>query len=99
MAAYLVALVDEVLDGPGLQEYAGGAAALMAKFGGKYVCASFAPEAAEGQDKPAAAAIAEFPSMDELRSFWNSPEYEPLRQRRHESAKVRIIFAEGAPGA
>ena len=94
-----MALVDEVLDGAGLQEYAAGAAALMSKFGGKYVCTSFAPEAAEGKDRPAATAIAEFPSMDELRSFWNAPEYQPLRQRRQESAKVRIIFAEGTPGA
>ena len=47
MPAYLVALVEEVVDQAGLQQYAGGAAELMARFGGHYVFASFGPQALE----------------------------------------------------
>lgn len=97
MAAFLIALVDEVFDGPGIQDYAGKAGALMANYGGRYICASFTPEAIEGGDKPAVVAIAEFASMEDLRAFWASKEYKPLREQRHRAARVRVIFADAAP--
>ena len=97
MAAYLVAHVDEVLDPAGLQQYAGGAAALMARFGGKYLFASFGPQALEGDNAPQAIAVSQFPDAAAIRAFLSAPEYEPLRQLRHRSARVRLLLAEAAP--
>jgi uncharacterized protein (DUF1330 family) len=98
MPAYLVAQVDEVRDPAGMQEYVVGAAALMAKFGGRYLVAAFGPEALEGPPPPLAIAVAEFPSIEQLRAFWSAPAYAPLRELRHRSAVVRLLMSD-APTA
>ena len=97
MAAYLVAYVEQVLDQEGLQRYAGGAAELMARFGGRYLFASFGPRPLEGDHAPQVLAVSEFPDARSIQAFWDSPDYEPLRQLRHRSARVRILLAEAAP--
>ena len=100
MPAYVVALVEEVIDPTGLQQYAGGAAQLMAQFGGRYLFASFSVQALEGAgSSPQVIAISEFPDVGKIQAFWNAPEYEPLRQLRHKSARVRIYTADAPPAA
>lgn len=101
MPAYLIAQPEEIFDQAGLQEYINGVIPLMARFGGRYIITSFAVDRLEGDSHAIAAAVAEFPSIDQLRAFWNSPEYVPLKQLRRRSIKARIIAAdvpaEGAP--
>ena len=100
MPAHLVALVDEVIDPAGLQQYAGGAAELMARFGGRYLFASFGPRSLEGGGAvPQAIAVAEFPDADRIQAFWHAPEYVPLRELRQRSARVRIYVADAPPAA
>jgi uncharacterized protein (DUF1330 family) len=99
MPTYLVAIVEEVTDPEGLQRYAGGAAELMARFGGRYLFASFGPRTLEGGPPPQAIAVAEFPDAAGIEAFWNAPEYVPLRDLRHRSARVRIYAADAPPGA
>ena len=99
MPAYIVALVDEVRDPAGLQQYAGAAAQLMARFGGRYLFASFGPQALEGDAAPQAIAVSEFPDASRIQAFWRAPEYDPLRELRQRSARVRIYLADAPPSA
>src|SRR5688572_13412054 len=100
MPAYLVALVEEIIDPAGLQQYAGGAAQLMARFDGRYLFASFGVQVLEGGGPaPQVIAVSEFPNVGKIHEFWNAPEYEPLRELRHRSAKVRIYTADVPPTA
>ena len=99
MPAYIVALVDEVLDPSGLQQYAGGAAALMERFGGRYLVASFSPQTLEGGAAPQVIAVAEFPDAAQVQAFWRAPEYVPLRELRQRSARVHIFLADAPPAS
>ena len=100
MPAYIVALVEEVIDPAGLQQYAGGAAELMARFGGRYLFASFGPQPLEAAGvPPQVIAVSEFPDAGQIHSFWRSAEYTPLRELRQRSARVRIYLADAPPGA
>ena len=97
MPAHLVALVDEVLDPAGLQQYAGAVSELMSRFGGRYLFASFGPRVLEGSGPLQAVAVAEFPDADRIHAFWSAPEYVPLRELRQRSARVRIYLADAPP--
>lgn len=99
MPAYLIALPEEIHDPAGLQEYVQQVIPLMAQFGGRYIMTSFAVTPLEGEFSNVGAAVAEFPSMDQLRAFWNAPAYAPLRELRHRCVRVRIMAADAPPAA
>ena len=99
MAAYVIAQVDEVRDPSSFQQYAQQAAVLIVQFGGRYLAASFAPEAMEAHGAPQALAVAAFPGLAEARAFLAAPEYAPLRALRQRSATVRVLLVDGLPGA
>ena len=99
MPAYLIAQTEALHDLAGLQQYVAQVVPLMARFGGRYIITSLATEVLEGEGATLAAAVAEFPSMDQLRAFWAAPEYAPLRELRQRSARIRLIAADvPAPG-
>lgn len=94
MPAYLIAQTEELRDLNALQEYVGQVIPLMARFGGRYLLTSLAVEVLEGEGPTLAVAVAEFPSMDQLRAFYAAPEYAPLRALRQQSARVRLLAAD-----
>ena len=94
MPAYLIAQIEALHDLTGLQEYVAGVIPLMGQFGGRYIVTSLAAEVLEGEGPTLAAAVAEFPSMEQVRAFWAAPEYAPLRELRQRSARVRIVAAD-----
>lgn len=94
MPAYLLALVEEVLDPAGLQQYVEQVIPIMAKFGGGYIVTSFAVEALEGNVRPQGAAVAQFPSAEAARAFWNSEHYAPLKEVRNRCVRVNILLAD-----
>ena len=100
MPAYIVALVEEVRDAAGIQQYAAGAAELMARFGGRYLFASFGPRSLEGEGAvPQVIAVSEFPDAGQIEAFWRAAEYVPLRELRQRSARVRIYLADVPPSS
>jgi uncharacterized protein (DUF1330 family) len=94
MPAHGIVQIEEVLDPAGLQQYVEQVVPLMAQFGGRYIITSFQTEPLEGGWHPQGIAVVEFETADQLRAFWNSPEYEPLRQLRQRSVRTRIIMAD-----
>ena len=91
MPAYGFALVEDVMDPDGLQEYVGKVIPLAAKYGGEYIITSFNARPLEGDLAPVAVAVIQFPNIAQLREFWNCAEYKPLVELRQRSARVKII--------
>ena len=52
-------------------------------------------ETKEGGWSPARIVVLEFPSMDQARKWYHSPEYAPTLAMRLKAAETRLIFVEG----
>ena len=94
MAAYLIGDV-EVLDATGYEVYRQKVPATVAAYGGRYLVRGGAIERLEGAWAPSRCVVLEFPSMTQLKTWWNSPEYVPLRALRERSTRSNIIVTEG----
>jgi uncharacterized protein (DUF1330 family) len=93
MPAYIIADV-EVIDSDGYEEYRQKVPAIIAAYGGRYLARGGATEALEGSWLPKRCVILEFPSMDKLKAFYTSPEYQPLIAIRKRTAKSNLIATE-----
>lgn len=98
MAAYLIADI-EVIDGAGFEEYKEKVPATIAAYGGRYLARGGRTEALEGTLSLKRCVILEFPSLERLRAWWSSPEYQPLRELRQRAARSTLVAVEGVPGA
>ena len=94
MPAYLIADI-EITDPLRYDEYKKRVPAVIAAHGGRYLARGGASEVLEGTWWPKRSAIIEFPSVASLRAFWESPEYQPLREIRERSAKSNLVVFEG----
>ena len=94
MAAYMIADV-EVIDTVGYEEYRQKTPATISAYGGRYVARGGATEVLEGTWTPRRCVILEFPSMAQLKAWWASPEYQPLRAIRERTAKSNLVATEG----
>ena len=96
MSAYLVADI-EITDPQGYAEYGRGVVESIAAFGGRFIVRGGAIEVREGAWSPKRLVILEFPSMERLRAWYDSPEYAPLLALRKRSAVANLLLVEGAP--
>jgi uncharacterized protein (DUF1330 family) len=94
MPAYLIADI-EVTDPVGYEEYKKRVPTIIAAHGGRYLARGGANEVLEGTWRPRRSAIIEFPSLASVKAFWESPEYQPLREIRERSAKSNLVAVEG----
>ncbi len=94
MAAYLIGEV-EVLDAAGYAAYGQQVPATVAAYGGRYLARGGAIERLEGNWAPSRCVVLEFPSMAQLKTWWDSPEYVPLRALRERCTRSNIIVTEG----
>ena len=95
MAAYLV--VDaKVTDPQQFQKYRDLAQVAVAKYGGRYLVRGGKTEALEGGWRPARLVIVEFPSQEQVRLFYDSPEYRAARAARAQAADFAMVVADGA---
>ena len=94
MSAYLIAIVD-VIDNAGYDEYRQKVPATIAAHGGRYIARGGAVEVLEGEWPPGRCVLLEFPSMAQLKTWWDSPEYLPLRALRERTAKTNLVITEG----
>lgn len=82
MAAYILAGID-VTNPEAYPEYARQVPPLVQRYGGRFLTRGGAIEGFEGQ-MPSRVVIIEFPSIEQARAFYTSPEYQaviPIRQR------------------
>jgi uncharacterized protein (DUF1330 family) len=94
MSVYLIADID-VTDPAGYEEYKRRVPALIAAHGGRYIARGGTSEVLEGTWHPKRTAIIEFPSLAAFKTFWNAPDYQPLRELRERSATSNLVVIEG----
>jgi uncharacterized protein (DUF1330 family) len=94
MAAYLIADVD-INDAATFEEYRREVPATEARYGGRYLGRGGATKVLEGDWEPHRLVIVEFPDMQSLMAWYDSPEYIRLKAIRERCASTRIIALEG----
>jgi uncharacterized protein (DUF1330 family) len=95
MPAYVIAEHD-VHDPVGYDKARPGAAAAIAKHGGRYLTTGVGEtQLIEGTEPPKRIVLLEFPDMDSARRFYESQEYRDARTTRQAASRSRLILAEG----
>jgi uncharacterized protein (DUF1330 family) len=95
MAAYLMGEI-EVTDPAAYEDYRRQVLAVVTKYGGRFIVRGGKVETLEGGWSPKRVVALEFPSMDQARSFYRSPEYAPLIALRQKASRGKLILVEGA---
>lgn len=94
MPAYFVAEV-EVLDPVAFQEYAKGAPATVALYGGMYIARGGAIDILEGSWEPKRLTIIKFESVAAVKAWFDSAEYRPFKEIRKKTTKANLLVTEG----
>ena len=94
MAAYLIVDI-EVTDPDSYEEYRKLVPPMVAKYGGKYLVRGGALEKREGNWTPKRLVMLEFESLDRAKQFYDSEEYEPLKQMRLKATNSNLVLVEG----
>jgi uncharacterized protein (DUF1330 family) len=94
MPAYLYAS-EEITDPAAHAEYRKQVPAILAAYGGRFLVRGGAVELLEGDAAPERVVIVEFPSMAQLKAFYDSPEYQTILSIRQRSAKSYLVAIEG----
>ena len=76
-------------------EYARAASAIEARHGGRPLVVGDVSEVVEGRWPAERVVILEFPSMEDLRGWYEDPEYRALIPDRRQATDSRILFMEG----
>jgi uncharacterized protein (DUF1330 family) len=94
MAAYLIADLD-VKNAAAIENYRANVTATITKYGGRFIVRGGAHQVLEGEWHPKRVILIEFPSMEALQRWYNSPEYRPLIAERKAAAITHIVAVDG----
>ena len=95
MPAYVISEV-EILDETRANTYRALASASIAQYGGRYIVRGGAVELLEGERNPARRlVIVEFPSLQKLSEWYDSPEYRPFRDLRQKCSLSNLVMTDG----
>ena len=94
MAAYLISDVT-VRNSEAFQIYRTRAAEAIAKYGGRYLARGGEIQALEGLWNPRNIIIVEFPSMEQARAWYASPEYATALEVHDIALERNLIFVDG----
>lgn len=90
---YFIALID-VHDADRYRtEYAPHATELIKKHGGKFLAVAGQAETFDGQPPPNRVVLIEFPDVEHIKAWYNSPDYEQYKKLRHQISKSQSVFA------
>ena len=95
MAAYLIAQIKR---GPGkdLTAYRDAVGPLAQRFGGRYLVAGGVKvDVLEGSHDGRSLVVFEFPSLEAIHSFWDSPDYAEVRKLREGLADFDVWAVPG----
>jgi uncharacterized protein (DUF1330 family) len=95
MAAYVVGEM-EITDPQLYEEYRRQVLAVVTQYGGRFIVRGGRVETLEGGWSPKRFVALEFPSMEQARRWYGSPEYAPLIALRQKASRGKLILVEGA---
>ena len=94
MAAYIVVQVD-VKDPERYADYRTMVPPTLAKYGGRFIVRGGKTETLEGDWLPNRFVVVEFPSLEQAKAWWASPEYAEAKALRQATSETQMIVAEG----
>jgi uncharacterized protein (DUF1330 family) len=94
MAAYVINDM-EITDPALFEEYKTLSPASVAQYGGRFLVRGGRTETLEGTWSPKRLVVLEFPTLEQARTWLNSPEYAPAKQLRQRSSRSNIVVVEG----
>ena len=94
MVAYVIAERTEQWDESVFAAYGPLAAASIAKFGGRYLAKGADVGLLEGEGRPLAMALLEFPSREQAEAWFASDDYQAAARIRRAGAKNRFLVIE-----
>jgi len=94
MPAYMIVHL-EITDPAAFDAYRKVAGPTVAAYGGKALAAFGRFEVLEGMIHPKSVLIIEFPSVEQAKKWYASPEYAPLIPQRQRAANSTVILTEG----
>lgn len=94
MTAYIVADV-QVHDPDTFDTYREQVPAVIARYGGRYLVRGGTLHPVEGELGLHRLVVLEFPSLEDARRFYDSPEYAPLLELRQSSTTTKMALVEG----
>jgi uncharacterized protein (DUF1330 family) len=92
--AYMVFGVD-IDDSDKFRQYGEGAAPLLVEFDASVLAATNNVEILDGSWERQRATVLKFPSVNEARALWESPQYAPLKTLRESCSRSDIVLVEG----
>jgi uncharacterized protein (DUF1330 family) len=90
----MIALI-KVTDPDGYAEYIRRVPDVIKQYGGTIRARGGRAEVLEGTPETGRVVVIEFPSFDQVRKFWHSPEYEKVKVCRQGRAKLDVFVVEG----
>ncbi|MGH9310620.1 MAG: DUF1330 domain-containing protein [Vicinamibacterales bacterium] len=94
MPAYVIANVM-VNDPVRYEDYRNLVLPTIEKFGGRFIVRGGAVEPLEGDWRPGRLVIVEFPSAEQARAWWHSPEYSAAKAIRQATSNGTLLIVEG----
>ena len=94
MSAYIIANV-EVTDPARYEDYKRLSSIAMKAHGAEVCVRGGAVTLLEGDWRPDRVVVLKFPSVEQARAFYDSPEYAPARAARAGAARMRMVIVEG----
>ena len=94
MAAYVIVQVD-VKDPVRYEAYKSMVPPSLTKFGGRFLVRGGKTHTMEGGWAPRRFVIVEFPSVEQAKAWWESPEYAEAKALRQATSDSQLIIAEG----
>jgi len=95
MSAFVIAERVSVLGAEKLQKYLDAVTPTIEIHGGRYHVVTGSVDVLEGEWRPPALVVFEFPSREQALEWWGSEQYAPLRALRREAAVYNVVLAEG----
>ncbi|MFT4640424.1 MAG: hypothetical protein ACI8T1_003752 [Verrucomicrobiales bacterium] len=96
MSAYIIVRVT-VRDKEAYQEYMQHTPRVISQFGGKMIVRGGAIETLEGPEETQRIVVIEFPSMEQAKAFYTSPDYQKAKALREGAGEGQFIAVAGYP--
>ena len=94
MAAYMIAAIV-VTDMEQYKKYIDRTPGVIEQYGGRFIARGGETVTLEGPAETRRIVLVEFPSLEQARAFYNSPEYEEVKKLREGAAVVNLVAIEG----